>query len=241
MSEDETIGKQKEVRDYYGIKFSGRGYTNVDKYVAENFDTLTVTDMSRETGISRSTIQANCRKLGLYKFKEGKNLEADEEVKELSYPWEKYVITSKGRLINRETGFVKKPFKKLGYLRYEIYRDGKYMSVSQHRLLADNFIPNPENRPEVNHIDGCRDNNSIRNLEWVTHGENMEHARYVLRKPGMYGETNNFASITEKQAKELITCIKSGKRNPEIIKEFPYATKGILDGIRYNGNWSHLQ
>lgn len=241
MSEDRIKEKQEEVRNYYGIVFKGRGYTNVDNYVKANFHSKSVMDMARETGISRSTIQATCRKLGLYKFEPVNKLNQGEVAKELSYPWESYMITNQGRLINKETGFVKKPFHKLGYLRYEIYREGKYISTSQHRLIALNFIPNPENKPEVNHIDGCRDNNEISNLEWVSSKENSQHARYTLDKKNLYGETNNFAKVTEKQAMELIKSINEGLTNKEIIKKYPYATKGNLDGIRYLGNWSHLQ
>jgi len=61
-------------------------------------------------------------------------------------------------------------------------RNGFLYTVKIHRLLAQEFIPNSEGKPEINHIDGDRSNNSLTNLEWVTHAENVQHsARNDLR------------------------------------------------------------
>lgn len=63
-----------------------------------------------------------------------------------------------------------------GYLRCGMNLTGNYKEYLVHRLVADAFIPNPENKPYVNHIDGNKHNNSIDNLEWCTRSENEKHA-----------------------------------------------------------------
>ena len=57
-----------------------------------------------------------------------------------------------------------------------ICKDGKRKTVFVHRLIAEAFIPNPEGKAEVNHINGIKDDNRVENLEWVTRSENMLHA-----------------------------------------------------------------
>lgn len=63
-----------------------------------------------------------------------------------------------------------------GYLRVELYGNGQADGRFIHRLVAQTFIPNPENKPTVNHIDGDKTNNRIENLEWATQHENNQHA-----------------------------------------------------------------
>lgn len=62
------------------------------------------------------------------------------------------------------------------YLILSIPVNGKNKLFKLHRLVANYFIPNPENKPLVNHIDGNILNNDVSNLEWVTHSENVKHA-----------------------------------------------------------------
>jgi hypothetical protein len=63
-----------------------------------------------------------------------------------------------------------------GYHTAVLYDNGKPKSFRVHRLVAFAFIPNPDNKPHVNHIDGVKSNNLISNLEWVTISENQKHA-----------------------------------------------------------------
>lgn len=70
------------------------------------------------------------------------------------------------------------------YLRTTLWKDGKRKSLLIHRLVALTFIPNPDNKLEVNHIDGNKHNNFYLNLEWCTKSENQKHRYQVLwQKP----------------------------------------------------------
>ena len=65
---------------------------------------------------------------------------------------------------------------KLGYNKVHLNKNGNRKSIAVHRLIALNFIANPENKKEVNHKNGIKSDNRIENLEWNTHQENIQHA-----------------------------------------------------------------
>lgn len=71
-----------------------------------------------------------------------------------------------------------------GYLRVTLTSKDNILRTSVHRLVASIFIPNPENKPMVNHKDGIKFHNNVDNLEWVTSSENNKHAIYsgIVRK-----------------------------------------------------------
>lgn len=68
-----------------------------------------------------------------------------------------------------------------GYLQVILHIGGKRVTKKVHRLVAEAFVPNPENKPEVNHIDEDKENNVAENLEWVTHRENVNHGTGIRR------------------------------------------------------------
>lgn len=76
-----------------------------------------------------------------------------------------------------------------GYKRIVLMKDAVKKRYMCHRLVAEAFIPNPDNLPYVNHIDGNRGNNCVENLEWCTQEQNEKHAIDVLGKT-MKGKTN---------------------------------------------------
>lgn len=90
--------------------------------------------------------------------------------------FENYQISSWGRVFNLRTGkFMIPEVHDKGYLRVDLYDDrGERKHMKVHRLVANAFIPNPDGKPQVNHIDGNNQNNSYTNLEWVTDSENKQ-------------------------------------------------------------------
>lgn len=83
-----------------------------------------------------------------------------------------YRIYDNGRLMNEKTGHYYKGTIRSGYRWYDLRWNGKKYARSQHRLLAESFIPNPDNLEYVHHINGNRLDNRLENLEWVTASEN---------------------------------------------------------------------
>jgi len=89
--------------------------------------------------------------------------------------------------------------KKTGTCEVQLTKDSKHYHKSIHRLVAEAYIKNPENKPEVNHIDGNRSNNLVTNLEWVTGSENIKHSHDNLKRSfTAYGSNHsNSKSVTQ--------------------------------------------
>ena len=90
---------------------------------------------------------------------------------------DRYEVSSYGRVRNSYTGKLLKPgVHKQGYLLVWLCENGTRYAKSVHRLVAEAFIQNPNNKPQVNHKNGDKTDNNVKNLEWVTGSENTIHA-----------------------------------------------------------------
>lgn len=146
-----------------------------------------------------------------------------------------YQVSNKGRVMSLErkvkirNGYrtvfnkVRKPFKtKEGYFQICIYENNNYKPYLIHRLVAQAFIPNPDNKPHVNHIDGDKTNNNSWNLEWVTTSENNKHAF----------ETGLSSSWVKRGGENPRTRRVINTKNNKIYKSVKLAA--IAEGIKPN-------
>lgn len=85
-------------------------------------------------------------------------------------------LSKKAGTSPREEKILKHSFTRTGYLRVCLRKDNKNHAKNIHNLVANAFIENKENKPQINHVDGDKTNNHVNNLEWVTRSENINHA-----------------------------------------------------------------
>jgi uncharacterized HNH endonuclease L245 len=115
----------------------------------------------------------------------------------------------------------------VGYKQCNLYKDGKKKYVRVHRLVAELFVPNPNNLPQVNHIDGNKLNNHYTNLEWVNNSQNTKHAfdNGLISKKRLKCRigNNTYDSIREASEKEKI--------NRKTLTEILYKRKENNYGI----------
>lgn len=97
-----------------------------------------------------------------------------------------YKISNRGNVFSHNKDGIMKPLTKKGYLMIRLSKDGKERVFFVHRLVAQAFIPNPENLATVNHKDFNKTNNDVRNLEWMSAVDNVKHARENGRYGGWY-------------------------------------------------------
>lgn len=118
-----------------------------------------------------------------------------------------YSVTYDGVVRNDRTGHILKPVtSNSGYCCVKLWDRGRGKNSFVHRLVALAFVPNPDNKPEVNHIDGDKKNNSASNLEWVTAAENKRHCREVLGKINRNPNTE----AAHKACKKRVRCVDTG-------------------------------
>jgi len=123
-----------------------------------------------------------------------------------------------------------------GYLHVSLFKNRIKKTTSVHRIVAISFIPNPENKPCVNHIDGNKQNNKITNLEWVTVKENIHHSFNLGLNSGKKGEHHNCCKLTEKD----VLNIRMSKLKQNKLAEKYLVSQMLISKIKTRKLWKHI-
>lgn len=134
-----------------------------------------------------------------------------------------------------------------GYLRTMLMGvDGKFSTIKVHRVIAETFIPNPLNKPQVNHKNSIRSDNRVSNLEWATASENVKHSFDNFMQTNK-GECNPCATLTDKQVIEIRSNYNYGRKSrhdkgetKKQIAERYNTTMPVIKRIIQNKTWKHL-
>lgn len=171
-----------------------------------------------------------------------------------------YAITRDGRVWSYPREIVKKDrwgkinkFKwKGGWLKSNTTKKGDwYMSISLrrknrkgfkiHRLVAKAFIPNPKGLLEINHKNGIKGDNRVKNLEWCSRQDNIDHSWKILPKRNhQRGEKNYWSKLTEKDVRQIRNLAKKGSSGRSLAPVYGVSAttiNGIIKGVY----WKHVK
>lgn len=156
-----------------------------------------------------------------------------------------YSITKEGKIFSHTVrhGFGNKfikPVYYLGYQRVRLWKDSTGKTLKVHRLVAQTFIPNPENKPQVNHINAIKDDNRVDNLEWCTCKENISHAiknNLYYKNRGTNHKDNKLSISDVLSIRDMFN--NSGLSERKIAKLFNVG-KSSVRLIKLGKTWSWL-
>lgn len=146
-----------------------------------------------------------------------------------------YLISSDGKVYSRRRerakgGAMKLPIDNVGYPVVCLFKNKKSFRKRVHNLIAENFMENPTNLPNINHIDCNKTNNKVSNLEWCTYSHNIQHAYIAGLKK---------TKLTRNQVLDIRKSLSLGERIIDIARRYNVTSNTIIP-IRDGRTWSWL-
>lgn len=145
--------------------------------------------------------------------------------------------TNKDRNVMRK---LKPHFNDFGYEIVSVVdpQDGRSKKRRVHRLVCETHLPNPYNKPEVNHKDCDKTNNNLNNLEWCTSKENKDHA-WANGLYSSFGEAHSGSTLSEELVHSICRAIEDGARNIDLSR-IHGIHKDLIARIRTGVSWVHI-
>jgi hypothetical protein len=157
---------------------------------------------------------------------------------------DRYYLSNLGRMITRNwhggyhPAFMKPAPDAGGYLRTMILKNGRFHTIKMHREIAKVFIPNPLNKPTINHINGIKSDNRVVNLEWATRSENVSHA-FATGLESNAGELHPGHKLTDMIVLKAREMRKLGMKYKDIADQLGFRKDVINDCC--TRSWQHVK
>jgi len=157
--------------------------------------------------------------------------------------FEDYWIDTEGKVWSEKSGKMKQlkgRESKNGYLRVILYSNKKYKNKLIHRLVALAFLENKDNHSQVNHKNGIKTDNRLKNLEWCSASYNIIHAFDNGLKDSMKGEKHGRSKLTENDISIIRERLSNKEKQIDIARDYGVGQSAISK-IKRNAIWSHLK
>lgn len=148
-----------------------------------------------------------------------------------------YSVSNYGRVRNDKTNAILAPRDLRGYKRVSLWYSKKANDHRIHRLVAQAFIPNPDNKPEINHKNGIRNDNRVSNLEWCTGIENSRHRAETLEQGDTFKGRKNGNSFL---ADEDVLAVRSSSLSRKELSEKYGVSITQIGRIITRKLWTHI-
>jgi hypothetical protein len=150
-----------------------------------------------------------------------------------------YEVSDQGR-VRRLLGKIRAlRAKREGYLYVNLSVNGRTYTRYVHRLVALAFVPNPENKPEVNHKNGLKSDNRSENLEWATISEQAVHAFKKGLRVSSKGSEQGMSKLKESDIPEIFALHRLGLSQSEIAQNFG-VSRSLIGWVLQRKGWRHV-